>query len=170
MLLPSIVFCTDGSDECCDLLSAIQRNEKCSKIEIKASNFFQAGDLLDAEHPVGVILPITPQIIEAPDFTDCVQNIVNRMDNVVGTSFRCYIYPIGMSYEQFRARCDKECENRRKRVEYNEGLYQIQEHIHHAPFDGISDLCDELWEFANNTDFIANYYNCMKIKTTNNRC
>lgn len=165
MLLPSVVFCTDYSAECGELLAKLNSHSKCKKIDIKETSFDSLGNGFKGESPVAVILPVSPSVIEQDEFHECVEKIVSRMDDAPGTSFRCFIYPMTEPYAWFANKCDDACRQKKNIQPYNEGLYLIQEHIHHAAFSDADELCEELWAFVKNTEWIANYYNSLKIKT-----
>lgn len=110
--------------------------------------------------PAGVILPITERLIEDAAFGDCVKAVTEQMDVATGTSFRCFVYPLSITYWQFLAAC----EGKSSAIPLNEGLALIQENIHHAPFSGPDDLSKEVFMFLANEDRVKNYYSAVRLR------
>lgn len=158
MFLPSTAFLSDGSLESKKMLEKLRQSKSCKKIEIKEVVWEDIGSFLKTERPMAVILPVTESVIRMKGFSSSAKCIINWMNACVGTAFRCYIYPLTMEYEQFKTECDTACEHKKNDQPYNEGLYLIQDHIHHAPYSSVEELAEELRQFIKNADNINNYY------------
>jgi hypothetical protein len=170
MFLSSTAFLSDGSLECKELLRELRQSKSCQKIEIKEVAWEDIGYFLRSEHPMAVILPVTESVIRMNKFSSSVKQITDWMNAIMGTAFRCYVYPLGMEYEQFRMKCDTTCEYKRTNQPYNEGLYLIQDHIHHAAYSSVEELAEELRQFIKNADIINNYYYAMRVQMLFKTC
>jgi hypothetical protein len=164
MFLSSTAFLSDGSLECKELLEKIRQSKSCKEIEIKEVAWEGIDHFLKTERPVAVILPVTGSVIRMRGFSSSARSITDWMNAIAGTAFRCYIYPLTMEYEQFRKECDTACEYKKRNQPYNEGLYLIQDHIHHAAFSSVEELTEELRQFIKNADTINNYYYAMQVE------
>jgi hypothetical protein len=164
MFLSSTAFLSDGSFECKKLLEELRQSKSCKKIEIKEVEWEDLDYFLRTERPVAVILPVTDSVIRMNDFSSSMRCITNWMNTNEGTTFRCYVYPLTMEYEQFRMECDTACESKKMDQPYNEGLYLIQDHIHHAAYSSVEELAEELRQFIKNVDSIINYYYAMRVQ------
>jgi len=127
-------------------------------------NIADIGHYLSTKKPVSMILPVSDSMISSASFGEGVKQITDYMNNAMGTSFRCLIYPLGMSYEIFIGECDTACRAKYMGMPHNEGLYLIQEHIHHAEFAGTDDLIIEFAQTVKNAETIKNYYNAVTIR------
>jgi hypothetical protein len=170
MFLPSTAFLSDGSLECKELFEKLRRNKSCKRIEIKEVAWKDIDFFLKTEHPMAVILPVTESVIHMNGFSSSMKCIINWMNTRLGTAVRCYIYPLTMEYEQFKMECDIACESRKTNQPFNEGLYLIQDHIHHAPYSSLEELAEELRQFIRNADNINNYYYAMKVQILFKTC
>ncbi|MDR1271539.1 MAG: toll/interleukin-1 receptor domain-containing protein [Clostridiales Family XIII bacterium] len=158
MQLSSIVFCTDGSSDFDELYSTLTwRNEG---IPLKTALCDEMAQYLESVSPSGVILPITERMIENASFGECVKAITEYMNAATGTSFRCFVYPVSISYDLFL----EACEGKSDAIHLNEGLALIQENIHHAPFGGPDDLFKEVARFEANAGNVRNYYSAVHLK------
>ena len=164
MYLPESVFFTDGSYVCDRMFNDIRGHKACRKIPITEVDIGDVGDTLSVKRPVSMILPITDSMLSTAEFISCVKAIAHYMSEAEGTSVRCLIYPLDMSYNDFKEKCDAACRDKYKDLPYNEGLYLIQDHIHHAEFRAIEDLGTEFALSVKNAEIVKNYYNSMRIR------
>jgi hypothetical protein len=153
-----IIFCTDGSTDADELYLTLSYRKGGNSIRKVPCD--EMARYLNNETLVGVVLPITESMIENAAFGDCVKAITDRMDAATGTSFRCFVYPLSIPYEQFL----EACEGKSNTIPLNEGLALIQENIHHAPFSGPDDLSKEVFLFAANAEHVKNYYTAVRLR------
>lgn len=164
MFLPTVYFVSDGSSACSFFLDSLKHNHTFRKLKLDVSEMESIGNKLTSGEPSAVILPVTPSIIELPYFVECVRKITQTMDEIKGTAFRCYIYPIDMTYDEFKARCDNACRLKGKKEAYNEALYLIQDYIHHAEFSSVDELGNEVKNFIKHADEIKNFYYARNVE------
>jgi hypothetical protein len=164
MFLSSTAFLSDGSFECKELLEKLRQSKSCKRIDIKEVAWENIDYFLRTEHPVAVILPITNSVIRMNDFSSNMRCITDWMNTNEGTAFRCYVYPLTIEYEQFRMECDTACESKKTEQPYNEGLYLIQDHIHHAAYSSVEELAAELRQFIKDADSVINYYYAVSVQ------
>jgi hypothetical protein len=105
--------------------------------------------------PYALLVLVTPDLLTSPAFVDLSEYILKKMNGPDGRSFRAYMIPYRMSFEELKELLDRGT---------NEPLNQIGDVVHIDAFKDHADLIGEVSRFLNNERNAARFYAYTKLR------